>query len=286
MEFVRLPRDVVVISGADRLDFLQGLISQDVARVGESTSAYAALLTPQGKYLHDFILVACGEVLLADCEGGRGDDFTTRLSRFRLRANVALATDTRRSVIAVIGDGAAAAFGLEPTTGATLRFGSAVALVDPRSLRLGVRLIGDEETLAHLVTARGLTEAPFATYDRLRIACEAPDGSRDMDIEKSTLLESNIDRLGGIDWEKGCYMGQELTARTRYRGLVKRQLAAFRATHDDQGPGTPVMQGDSPVGEIRSRAHDHVLASVRREALDDPESAFSAAGHPIERLPI
>ena len=105
-----------------------------------------------------------------------------------------------------------------------------------------------------------------------------------MEIEKSTLLESNFEPLNGIDWDKGCYMGQELTARTKYRGLVKRRLSAFRATSPSQTPGRPVMLGDKKVGEIRSRSGDHLLVSIRLDALTESPDGITAEKSGLERL--
>src|SRR5690606_22112299 len=105
-------RDIVEVSGPDRNVFLQGLISQDVEKVTPRQAAYGALLTPQGKYLHDFCLVAVGEAIWLDCEGGRGADLARRLSMFRLRSKVSVAVREDRGVFAVFGASAAAALGL------------------------------------------------------------------------------------------------------------------------------------------------------------------------------
>jgi folate-binding protein YgfZ len=282
--YTALPRAVVAVAGEDRVSFLQGLISQDVERVSPACAAYGALLTPQGKFLHDFILAGRPDAILLDCERERADDLVSRLSRFRLRARVELEVAANLTVLAVTGAGASGKFGLEAQEGNAEQLDDTVACVDPRTARLGVRLIGPADAVSAIVTERGIPEGSFEAYDALRIACEVPDGSRDMEIEKSTLLESNIDLLHGIDWEKGCYMGQELTARTKYRGLVKRRLAAYQATSDSQLPGVLVQADGRSVGEIRSRAGDRLLVSARLEAEETSGAALQAADSPI--LPI
>lgn len=278
---VKLPRDIVAVSGADSRSFLQGLVSQDMDRVSPEMSVYSALLTPQGKYLHDFIVWQSGDTLLLDCEAGRGADLSQRLSRFRLRADVQLEPRDDLAVFAVFGAGVHETLGLAREPGSTIDLTDGRACTDPRDAELGCRLIGPPASLTDSLTELDVPAAPFEDYDALRIAREVPDGSRDMDIEKSTLLESNIDRLNGIDWEKGCYMGQELTARTRYRGLVKRKLAAFRATHPSQVPGEPVFLGDRKVGEIRSRSGEKLLLSVRLDALETGMEALVSGGAPL-----
>ena len=282
--FVQLPRDIVAISGADNRTFLQGLVSQDMDQISAVTSVYSALLTPQGKYLHDFFVAQSGDTLLVDCEAGRGADLIQRLSRFRLRADVQLELQEAQSVFAILGDDAHKTLGLSIEHGQSAPIAGGLAFSDPRASALGCRLIGSSaETLDWLAKA-GVPEADFEIYDALRISLEVPDGSRDMDVEKSTLLESNFDNLNGIDWEKGCYMGQELTARTKYRGLVKRKLAAFRATHPTQGPGATVLMGEQKVGEIRSRSGDNILVSIRIDALESSESGpaqLTVGGKPL-----
>jgi len=279
--YVKLPRDIVAIGGTDNRTFLQGLVSQDMDQVSAGTSVYSALLTPQGKYLHDFFVLQSADSLLVDCEAGRSADLIQRLSRFKLRADVRLEPRDDFCVFAILGDGAHEIMGLSTTPGQTIPAAGGLAFTDPRAPALGCRLIGPEAEILDWLAQAQLPEADFETYDALRISLEVPDGSRDMDVEKSTLLESNFDELNGIDWEKGCYMGQELTARTKYRGLVKRRLAAFRATHAAQLPGETVLLGTQKVGEIRSRSGDHLLVSIRLEALDSGAGELSAQGEPL-----
>lgn len=282
--YAKLPREIVAISGTDQRNFLQGLISQDINKVTPDCAVYGTLLTPQGKYLHDFIVSQQGDQLLFDCEKGRAEDLVTRLSRFKLRADVQLELRTDLSVVAVFGEGSTETLGLEAREALTTTFGSTIAMVDPRTAALGCRLIGPIKDIEMLLQDRGIAAGNLDAYDQLRIAHQVPDGTRDLEIEKSILLESNIDTLNGIDWEKGCYMGQELTARTKYRGLVKRGLIAFRTGNDAAKSGDPVHSGDKVVGEVRSTSGELLLVSVRMDALEDDAPALTAAGALLERL--
>ena len=265
----RLPRDVIEISGPDTRTFLQGLVSQDVGKVTPGHAAYGTLLTPQGKFLHDFLMADSGNGLILDTESGRGEELTGRLTRFKLRAKVEINTRPDLAVTAVFGDDVIAALGLAPDPGSCLRDSEQLVFVDPRTAELGVRILATPADTATFLNGQQIGESGAEDYDRLRIALAVPDGARDMEIEKSTLLESNIDLLNGIDWEKGCYMGQELTARTKYRGLVRRQLRAFRADGQPPEPGSAIHAGEKPVGDVRSVSGDYVLASVRTETDDD-----------------
>jgi folate-binding protein YgfZ len=282
--FTKLSRDLVELSGSDQRTFLQGLISQDIEKVSEQRAVYGTMLTPQGKYLHDFIITQHQTQLILDCEAGRTEDLITRLSRFKLRADISLVPRPDLAVVAVLGRGVAKTFGLKSEAGASTYIDGIITIADPRTAELGCRLVGPEDGMLRLLQAKGATETPFGTYDHHRISLQVPDGSRDMEIEKSILLESNIDDLNGIDWEKGCYMGQELTARTKYRGLVKRGLVAFRTGNSTAKPGDSVMLGDKVVGDVRSTSGNLVLASVRIDALEDDSADLFAAATPLVRL--
>ncbi len=217
-------RGVLAVGGADRRAFLQGLVSNDVDKVGPDQARYAALLTAQGKYLHDFMMVEASETILLDTEALRLADLRRRLSVYRLRAKVAIDVRPGLAVAAVFGDGALEALGLPAETGAARAFAAGTAFVDPRLAALGARCILPRESARSALIGAGLAEAGLTAYDDLRLSLGVPDGSRDLVLEKSILLEAGFDELNGVDWNKGCYIGQELTARTKYRGLIKRRL--------------------------------------------------------------
>ena len=258
-------RGILAVSGPDRRAFLQGLVSNDVDKVHPEAARYAAFLTAQGKYLHDFIMVEAGESLWLDAEAGRLIDLKKRLSLYRLRAKAALDEKPDLAVAAVFGEGASAALGLSGEPGAARSFASGVALVDPRLATLGARAILPRVTARAELAKAGLAEASFEAYDRLRLSLGIPDGSRDLVLEKSILLESGFDELNGVDWQKGCYIGQELTARTKYRGLIKKRLMPVQIDGPAPAPGTIVSADGREAGEIRSSRDGLGLALLRIE---------------------
>jgi len=264
-------RGLLAVRGPDRCDFLQGLISNDVARVGPDRACYAALLTPQGKFLHDFFVIAApdGETLWLDGEAARLVDLRKRFSIYKLRADVALAdVSADWKVAAAFGAGTAAALGLDDAPGSARAFAGGVAYVDPRAAALGVRLVLPAATAEAALAETGLTPADPDAYDAHRLALGIPDGSRDLTVEKTLLLEAGFDALNGIDWEKGCYIGQELTARTKYRGTVRRRLVAVAVDGPLPAPGTPILAGDKEAGEMRSGRDGRGIALLRLDALD------------------
>src|SRR5215469_8786106 len=260
-------RGVLTVSGPDRRPFLQGLVSNDIERITRDTAYYAALLTAQGKYLHDFVMVETGESIWLETEAARLGDLKRRLSIYRLRAKVSLEERPDLAVAAVFGEGALAALGLSDTLGAARVLDSGVALVDPRLTALGARAILARDRAGCVFADLGLAESDFETYDRLRLSLGIPDGSRDLVPEKSILLEAGFDELNGIDWQKGCYVGQELTARTKYRGLVKRRLMPVRIDGPTPPPEATVTADGREVGEMRSSRERLGLALLRIEPV-------------------
>jgi folate-binding protein YgfZ len=187
---------------------------------------------------------------------------------YRLRANVAMenASDEFR-VLAVTGKGAVERLGLPPSAGATRTEGDAVIAVDPRLAELGIRIVLPRSSVDAFVAKYDLIPAPFADYDRLRLSLGVPDGSRDLIVDKSLLLESGFEELNGVSFTKGCFVGQELTARTKHRGLVKKRLLPVQVTGALPPAGTPVTLGERDAGELRSGVDGMALALLRLEQL-------------------
>ena len=263
-------RGVLRLTGPDRVTFLQGLVSNDVAKVTPGRSLWAAFLTPQGKWLHDFFLLAAGEALLLETEIGRLPDLLRRLGLYRLRSKVELADASADYAVAALwGPGALERLGLPAEPGATRPFAGGLAFVDPRRAALGARALLPRTAAPALLAEAGFLAAPRAGYDRLRLEEGVPDGSRDLVPEKSILLENGFDELAGIDWDKGCWMGQELTARTKYRALIRKRLLPVVLDGAAPPAGTPVLQAGREVGELRSSAGGLALALLRLDALED-----------------
>jgi hypothetical protein len=262
-------RGAIVVAGDDRQAFLQGLVSNDVRRVAADRAIYAALLTPQGRYLHDFFIAAIGDAFYLDCEAERRDDLRRRLSLYRLRSKVTLADAMDTFAVALVfGADALERLALAAEPGRAAPLDGGCAYVDPRLPELGARAILPREGAVEALQRRGLAPGSAEDYERLRLSLGVPDGSRDLPVEKAILLENGFDELNGIDWEKGCYLGQELTARTRYRGLVRKRLLPVAVDGPLPAPGTPVLAGDKEAGEMRSGADGFGLALLRLEHLD------------------
>lgn len=241
-------RSILKVEGEERLEFLQGLVSNDVTKATEEKAVYSAFLTPQGKFLCDFFLIQKGDSLLLDLEESAFAAFKKKLTMFKLRADVKLSDVTADyDVVAVFG-------------GETSQPG---IFEDPRLAEAGYRAIVEKGT-----RIENAEDVDFDVYDLHRIKLGLPDGSRDMTVEKSILLENGFDELNGVDWDKGCYMGQELTARTKYRALIKKRLLPISVNGELPPSGTEIKSGDKVVGEVRSGVHNHALATIKLDAMN------------------
>lgn len=262
--FVRLDqRAVIEVGGEDRRSFLQGLVSNDMNKVAPDRAVYAAFLTPQGKFLFDLFVVEKGDVFWLETEAGRAEEFRKKLSMYKLRAKVTVALASNVAVFAAMGDGAADALGVVPEAGAAEEFAGGVAFVDPRLAGIGLRALLSEDGGPRVLEANGFAPAGFAVWDEARIRLGLPDGSRDLAVDKALLLENGFDELNGVDFQKGCYMGQELTARTKYRALVRKRLMPVEINGPTPEPGAEIKFGDAEAGEMRSTCGSVGMAMIR-----------------------
>lgn len=262
-------RGHLAVAGPDARELLQGLLTNDLRRLAPDRALHAALLTAQGKYLVDMVLHDDGQGgIVLDVQADRLALLLQRLTLYRMRAAVTLEAQPDASVtVAVVGPGAANACGLPDSAGAALIDHGLLLAVDPRRAELGGRVLGPAEQVAAWLERAGIAPGPFATWDRTRIAWGVPDGTRDLVPEKTTLLEAGFDALDGVAFDKGCYVGQELTARTHYRGLLKRRLVPVQVLGPCPPAGTPVTADGRDAGELRSASGDVALALLRLDQL-------------------
>jgi tRNA-modifying protein YgfZ len=250
--FIASDRSVLRVSGPDTRDFLQGLVTSDVRRLDQGP-LYAALLSPQGKYLFDFILVPAGADVLVDVQADRATALATRLGMYRLRARVEVApTD-----LAV-----AAGLGAPP----------AVGFPDPRDPELGWRAVGPDPELL----LAGVEPLDPAELDARRIALGVPKTGIELIPDASFILEMGFERLNGVDFRKGCYVGQEVTARMKHKTELRKGLVRVRLDGPAPPPGTEIAAGDRPAGTLLSSSGDRALAYVRFDRADGPLAAGSA----------
>jgi len=242
---------MIEVAGADAQSFLQGLITNDAKQASPTRAIYAALLTPQGKVIHDFLVFAAAhDSYVLDCVATHASDLAARLKRYKLRAKVTI-TDRSQEL--------AAAVSTDP-------FPDAVE--DPRLSALGYRAI---------VPASDAAVAGDAAYDRLRLELGVPDSEVDIPPETYFPLDCNFEELHGVDFDKGCYVGQELTARMKHRATARRRMLPIEATTPLPPPGTLLKIGSSEIGELRGSIGSRGLALVRLDRLGDAREATADA---------
>jgi folate-binding protein YgfZ len=281
-------RGVIRLDGPEAREFLQGLVSNDVRRVGPERAIYAALLSPQGKYLFDFIIAEHDGALLLDTEAARLADLVRRLTMYKLRAKVTVADASGQFVVAAaFGPDALTSLGFEAAAeaGSARAFAGGVATVDPRLASLGGRLILPRDGVEASFAEAGLAAGTADEWDAWRLGLGVPDSSRDILIDKSFLLESNFEEMNGVDFNKGCYVGQETTTRSKFRGNVRKRIFRVEAAEGTvPPPGTPLMGAGveagslREVGTMRSGRNGHGLAMVRLEELATAGGTLTAEG--------
>ena len=244
-------RGVVRLSGPDSKSLLQGLITSDIEDLSENNALYAGLLTPQGKFLFDMIIVEDAGDLLLDVEATRKPDLLRRLMMYKLRADVDISDDPR-GVWALI-DG-------EAETG--------VSYKDPRHKAMHMRVISDDNP------APSASPLELVAYEERRIRHGVPDSSRDMKIEKDFWLETDAERLNGVSFTKGCFVGQELTARMKHRMSLKKKLVTIKSDGTDIPEGADIKTEDGKsAGDVRTISGPYAIAYFRLEYMDQPITA-------------
>ncbi|MFN0217932.1 MAG: YgfZ/GcvT domain-containing protein [Hyphomicrobium sp.] len=252
---VALPeRGVVKVDGADASKFLQGLITNDMERIGASGDAiHAGLLSPQGKILFEFFVVGTDQGYLLDVARDKAVDLAKRLAMYRLRADVAIAeVSDRYRIFAFFGDQRDAHSGRL----ATPRF------VDPRLPELGQRLISDAAKSDDVETAISATIAPASAYQAHRISLGIPEGGVDYEFGDAFPHEANFDLFNGVSFSKGCYVGQEIVARMHNKSVVRKRVTPISGT-TALTPGASVLIGDVAIGRVGSVDGRAALAMLR-----------------------
>lgn len=243
-------RTVLRVSGPDRMSFLQGLVTNDLRKL-KSGAVYAALLSPQGKYLADFILLEAGDAILIDVASCLADGLARRLLMYKLRANVVIEKSDLK---------ASRGLGAPP-------FG---AVIDPRHPALGWR---------HYGAGEGMTET--TDWTALRIAHLVPETGIELVPDESYILEAGFERLNGVDFRKGCYVGQEVTARMKHKTELRKGLAVV-SVEGDAATGAAIIAGDKEAGRLLSRSGDRAIAYLRFDRATGPMRADGAVVKLVE----
>lgn len=253
-------RGVVKVAGDDARHFLNGLATNDIGQVAPGSPRYAALLTPQGKIIADFIVAeapaADGGGFFLDCPRELVPTLVQKLNFYKLRAKVICEDLSEVLGVTAVWD----------VTGTT-RHGLCYA--DPRLSALGMRVMLPLHLAAEAAADLGATLAEPAAYEAHRIALGVPRGGEDFSYGDTFPHEADMDQLAGVDFDKGCYVGQEVVSRVEHRNRARSRIVPVAYDESPPSTGLPVMAGGKEVGTLGSTAKDRGLALVRLDRVSD-----------------
>jgi folate-binding protein YgfZ len=251
-------RALARVAGPDWRGFLQGLLTQDVETLAEGEIRYGALLTPQGKLLYDLFLIGEEDGCLIDVAAAHRDALIQRLAIYRLRAKVEIAAVDGEVMAMFPIDGWPADMPMSPGW-----------IRDPRLADMGWRAGGVFPDAAY---------GDEAAYDARRLALGVPDPAKDCPPESAYPIEANFDLLAGIDFQKGCFVGQETTSRMKRRGVIKSRMVGLSFDGPAPAFGAELLNGELRAGEVLSGGDGRALALVRLDRIDGP---LAVDGRPV-----
>ena len=268
-------RGVVKVIGDDARSFLNNLLTTEMAEVKPGVAKFGALLTPQGKIVADFLVTEApaghGGGFLLDCAASLAAPLATKLGFYKLRAKVTVENISDSMGVLAAWDG-------EPAMKPELAF------ADPRNEKLGWRILIPEELKQKVADVIGAGLVESEAYEAHRIVSGAPRGGLDFMYSDAFPHETNMDRLNGVDFDKGCYVGQEVVSRMQHRGTARTRTVKIILDDFSPEPGQPILAGDKQVGTIGSTAGQHGLALIRTDRVSDALEAgvkLTAGGLPI-----
>ncbi|CUT11152.1 Folatedependent protein for FeS cluster synthesisrepair in oxidative stress [Bradyrhizobium sp.] len=251
---------MIKVAGEDARNFLNGLVTTDVDKLKPGLGRFGALLTPQGKIIVDFLITEApaghGGGFLIDCPKPLADGLATKLKFYKLRAKVTVENLSEDLGVLAAWDGKPAA---QPD----------LAFADPRNEDLGYRILIPEDLKQKLSDLIGAELVDAAAFEAHRIALGVPRGGLDFTYSDAFPHETNMDRLSGVDFDKGCYVGQEVVSRMQHRGTARTRSVKVLLEDSSPEPGVSVMAGDKPVGTMGSSAQGKGIALVRIDRVAD-----------------
>ena len=258
----------VSIKGKDIKDFLQGIITNDINKCQKKV-IYSCLLTPQGKFLSDFFVIPIEDYYIVEINKAFFETFISKLKIYKLRSNVEI--QEIQNLISVII--------LNTPIDKSLELGSMqlnnnyIEYVDPRNLNLGKKIIIKNDLIDKYIISNNYEKMNPNDYEKIMIENLIPNSTKDLKVEKSLLLENNFENINAIDWNKGCYIGQELTARMKYRALLKKSLRLIKIDSGKVESEDEVLFENNNIGKITSIVENYGLALLKiqesEKSIDD-----------------
>jgi folate-binding protein YgfZ len=263
-------RGVVKIAGDDARGFLNNLVTSEIEAVTPGAARFGALLTPQGKIIADFLVTEApsghGGGLLIDCPRELAQPLATKLGFYKLRAKVTVENLSDALGVLAVWDGEP---GMKPD----------LAFADPRDAALGSRILVPADLAAKTAALVGAELVDASAYEAHRIKLGVPRGGADFAYGDAFPHEANMDKLAGVDFDKGCYIGQEVVSRMQHRGTARTRIVGVTLDGATPAAGTEIRAAEKPIGTMGSSADGRGLAMIRTDrATDalDADAAFTA----------
>ena len=243
----------IEIQGDDSENFLQGLITNDINNCNKENSIYACLLTPQGKFLADFFISKIDDYYLIEIHKKYYENFIIKLNIYKLRSKIDIKENKEIKSIILFSENE------------MQEINSIASFKDPRHEKIGTVIYLDENALKSLP----IEERNYDFYRETLIKHLIPFTPIDLIENKSLLLENNFQNINAIDWDKGCYVGQEITARMKYRSLLKKKIYVLKLISGNINPGDDIIFQDIILGNVISKVNKYILCMLRITLIED-----------------
>lgn len=251
------------VKGNDRVQFLQAIITNDINKCTIDNAIYSALLTPQGKFISDFFIINLGKSFLFEIHKEFLEDTIDKFEIYKLRAKIEISNLHDYKSIAIYNlDNS---FNFSSTSGKVKKIGSNYLYNDPRNTKMGLRGVILKKELEKFCVNYNLLKGKVIEYNENRINNLIPDASKDLKVNKSLLLENNFESINCIDWNKGCYIGQEITARMKYRSLIKKSLKKITITSGNVTVNDNIFMENKNIGNVTSVSKKVALAMIKTD---------------------
>ena len=256
--FINNDSRFINIAGHDRKDFLQGIITNDINKCNKKV-IYSCLLSPQGKFLSDFFIIPFNDSFLIEINQKFFNDFIAKLKLYKLRSNINIDETNDFASVVIINNSSSNS----TEEGQIILDKEYVEYVDPRNKNLGNRVVIKQELINNLIKSKNYSLSNINEYQKIMIQNLIPNSLNDLVVNKSLLLENNFDQINALDWNKGCYVGQELTARMKYRALLKKSLRLIKLNSGKVQSGDAIFFTNNTIGQITSIIDDLGLALIK-----------------------
>lgn len=265
-------RTVIELNGEGNKEFLQSLVTNNIDLISDSKSIYAALLSPQGKYLFDFIIFENldTKIINIDCEKKRYLELIEKLNLYKLRSKINININNDIIVYGIYGTDSSKIIldlNMNNEEGYTKINKNNIYIVDPRNKKLGLRVYESNNSISNKFS--NILNGNNSEWEYNRIKLKIPKPEIDLEIEKSFIIENNFEEINCIDFNKGCYIGQENTARQKYRGTAKRKLVLIKIKGEKINNGTKIYYNKKIIGTMRSSCKNLGLANIRTDIYNE-----------------